>query len=100
VARVDANAILGAHVTVRGALAYTTPSMCRSPTHRRRSKERVGRRPSTPPAGPLPGISKWAASFGTESRAITGPRHARRAVGGFDISYRDRFSSSATPSHT
>ncbi len=98
-AEFDANATLGSHVTVRGALAYTDAIYVSFPDAPAPLEQTGGPAAIDASGGPLPGISKWAASFGTEFSG-----HHRflgtqgELFGGFDISYRDKFSSSATPS--
>ena len=98
-AEFDANAIVGAHVTVRGALAYTDAIYVSFPDAPAPLEGTGGPAAVDASGGPLPGISKWAASFGTEfsgHHKFLGTQG--ELFGGFDISYRDKFSSSATPS--
>ena len=98
-AEFDGNATLGAHVTVRGALAYTDAIYVSFPDAPAPLEGTGGPAAVDASGGPLPGISKWAASFGTEfsghHKFLGTPGEL---FGGFDISYRDKFSSSATPS--
>jgi len=98
-AEFDANAILGSHVTVRGALAYTDAIYVSFPDAPAPLEGTGGPAAVDASGGPLPGISKWAASFGTEfsgHHKFLGTQG--ELFGGFDLSYRDKFSSSATPS--
>jgi iron complex outermembrane receptor protein len=49
--------------------------------------------------GVLPGISKWASSFGGEYRTqVTAFQRPSELFTGFDVFYRDDFSSSPSPS--
>jgi iron complex outermembrane receptor protein len=98
-AEFDGTVTLGPHVMVRGALAYTDAIYVSFPDAPAPLEGTGGPAAVDASGGPLPGISKWAASFGTE---LSG-RHTffgtqGELFGGFDVSYRDRFSSSATPS--
>jgi len=98
-AEFDSSATLGAHVTVRGALAYTDAIYVSFPDAPAPLEGTGGPAAVDASGGLLPGISKWAASFGTEfSGHHTFLGTQGELFGGFDISYRDRFSSSATPS--
>jgi iron complex outermembrane recepter protein len=98
-AEFDGSATLGPHVTVRGALAYTDAIYVSFADAPAPLEGTGGPAAVDASGGPLPGISKWAASFGTEFST-----HHRflgtegELFGGFDVSYRDKFSSSATPS--
>ncbi len=98
-AEVDGNLELGGRFALRGSIAYT-------------DAEYVSFQDAPPPlegtggpafvdasGGRLPGISKWAASFGSEYRrqgTILGK--PAELFTGVDIYYRGDFSSSATPS--
>src|SRR6185295_4219507 len=98
-AEFDGSATLGSHFTVRGGLAYTDAIYVSFPDAPAPLEGTGGPAAVDASGGPLPGISKWAASFGTE---ISGHHKflgtQGELFGGFDISYRDKFSSSATPS--
>ncbi|HVY63337.1 MAG TPA: TonB-dependent receptor [Gammaproteobacteria bacterium] len=98
-AEFDGTVSLGSHVSVRGALAYTDAIYVSFPDAPAPLEGTGGPAAVDASGGPLPGISKWAASFGAE---FSGHHNflgsPGELFGGFDISYRDGFSSSATPS--
>jgi len=95
----DGNANIGTSLSLRGSLVYADGEYVRFP-NAPPPLEGTGGPPSVDASGGrLPGLSKWAASFGGEHRAQVGlfgtPGELFTA---FDVYYRDDFSSSPTPS--
>jgi iron complex outermembrane receptor protein len=98
-AEFDGNVSFGPHFLLRGALAYTDGKYVSFPDAPVPLEETGGAATSKDISGqPLPGISKWGASLGTE---VTAPLRAfggSQIFGGLDIYRRSEFSSSPTPS--
>ena len=105
-AELDVNASFGSAFSLYGSLAYNDGQYA-SFTNAPPPLELTGM-PVPPGAsaafvdasgGRLPGISKWAASFGGEHRSqVSFLGSAGELFTGFDLFWRDDFSSSATPS--
>ncbi|HEX6998049.1 MAG TPA: TonB-dependent receptor [Gammaproteobacteria bacterium] len=105
-AELDANALIGNAFSLYGALAYADAKYVSFP-NAPPPLELTGL-PVPPGAsaasvdasgGRMPGISKWAASFGGEHRArVSFLGSPGELFTGFDWFWRDDFSSSATPS--
>jgi iron complex outermembrane receptor protein len=95
----DGHVDLGAHVSLRGSLAYTDGAYVSFPDAPAPLEGTGGAAFVDISAGELPGLSRWAASFGGEfsapSAALSG---SAELFGGFDLYYRDAFSSSPSPS--
>jgi iron complex outermembrane receptor protein len=96
-AEFDGNVELGNHVSLYGALAYADAIYVSFPDAPVSLEETGGPTSSKDISGErLPGVSKWAGSFGGE---IAFPvRGGGEIFGGFDTYYRTDFSSSPTPS--
>jgi iron complex outermembrane receptor protein len=98
-AEFDGNVAIGTHFLVRGALAYTDGKYVSFPDAPVPLEATGGAATSVDISGqPLPGISKWGASVGSE---FTWPLHAfggGEIFGGLDYYHRSEFSSSPTPS--
>ena len=99
-AEFDGDVRVGDHVSLHGALAYADSEYVSFRDAPVALEETGGTATSKDISGSvLPGISKWAATFGGE---ITSPLNAfggaGEIFGGFDIYYRSEFSSSPTPS--
>jgi iron complex outermembrane receptor protein len=96
-AEFDGNVQLGNHVSLHGALAYADAIYVSFPDAPVSLEETGGAASSKDISGQrLPGVSKWAGSFGGE---IAFPVRSRGEIfGGFDTYYRTDFSSSPTPS--
>jgi iron complex outermembrane receptor protein len=98
-AEFDGNVAIGTHFLVRGALAYTDGKYVSFPDAPVSLEATGGAATSVDISGqPLPGISKWGASVGSE---FTWPLHAfggGEVFGGLDYYHRSEFSSSPTPS--
>ena len=98
-AEFDGNVAIGTHFLVRGALAYTDGKYVSFPDAPVPLEATGGAATSVDISGqPLPGISKWGASVGSE---LTWPLHAfggGEIFGGLDYYHRSEFSSSPTPS--
>lgn len=95
----DANGNIGDALTLHAALVYADgeyASFRNAPP----PLEGTGGPPSVDASGGrLPGLSKWAAAFGGEHRAEFVPFGVSGELfTGFDVYYRDDFSSSPTPS--
>lgn len=95
----DANGNIGDAVTLHSALVYADGEYV-SFTNAPPPLEGTGGPPSVDASGGrLPGLSKWAASLGGEHRAQVAPFGVPGELyTGFDLYYRDDFSSSPTPS--
>jgi iron complex outermembrane receptor protein len=98
-AEFDGNVAIGTHFLVRGALAYTDGKYVSFPDAPVPLEATGGAATSVDISGqPLPGISKWGASVGSE---LTWPLRAfggGEIFGGLDYYHRSEFSSSSTPS--
>jgi iron complex outermembrane receptor protein len=98
-AEFDGNVAIGTHFLVRAALAYTDGKYVSFPDAPVPLEATGGAATSVDISGqPLPGISKWGASVGSE---FTWPLHAfggAQIFGGLDYYHRSEFSSSSTPS--
>jgi iron complex outermembrane receptor protein len=96
-AEFDGNVHLGNHVSLYGALAYADAIYVSFPDAPVSLEETGGPESLKDISGQrLPGVSKWAASFGGE---IAFPMSDGGEIfGGFDTYYRTDFSSSPTPS--
>jgi iron complex outermembrane recepter protein len=98
-AELDANAGIGEHFTVRGALAYTDAIYVSFPDAPVPIEESGGAAASKDISGAvLPGISKWGVSLGTEFTAPVRAFGGGELFAGVDVFNRSEFSSSATPS--
>ena len=96
-AEFDGSVRVGAHVQLRTALAYTDGKYVSFTDAPVALEETGGAATSKDVSGSvLPGISKWAGSFGGE--VFTALRGGGEIFGGWDVYYRDGFSSSPTPS--
>ena len=95
----DGNANIGDALSLRGSLVYADGEYVRFP-NAPPPLEGTGGPPSVDASsGRLPGLSKWAASVGGEHRAQIGLFGVPGELfTGFDVYYRDDFSSSPTPS--
>lgn len=98
-AEFDGTVAIGTHFALRAALAYTKGKYVSFPDAPVPLEETGGAATSKDISGqPLPGISKWGASVGSE---FTSPLHAfggGEIFGGLDYYHRSEFSSSPTPS--
>jgi iron complex outermembrane receptor protein len=98
-AEFDGNVNIGSRFALRGSIAYTDVEYVSFPDAPPSLEATGGPAFVDASGGELPGISEWAASFGTEYRQqgnIFGKRG--EFFTGLDIYYRDDFSSSPTPS--
>jgi iron complex outermembrane receptor protein len=96
-AEVDGRVSVGEHLSLHTSIAYTDAKYVSFKDAPVALEETGGPAASKDISGSvLPGISKWAGSFGGE---VAAPVRGRGEVfGGWDIYYRDDFSSSPTPS--
>jgi iron complex outermembrane receptor protein len=96
-AELDGSVRVGDHVSLHTALAYTDGKYVSFTDAPVPLEETGGPATSKDISGSvLPGISKWSGTVGGE---ITAPiRGGGELFGGFDVYYRDDFSSSPTPS--
>jgi iron complex outermembrane receptor protein len=95
-AEFDANTRLGDYVSLHGALAYADGIYVKFTDAPVSLEETGGLLTAKDISGErLPGISKWAATFGGE---VAFPLRGGEIFGGFDTYYRTDFSSSPTPS--
>ena len=96
----DGNVRVGQGLSFHGAIAYTDGKYVSFVDAPVALEETGGAAASKDISGSdLPGISKWAASFGGEvTRPMAFRSGASELFGGFDVYYRDAFSSSPTPS--
>jgi iron complex outermembrane receptor protein len=98
-AEFDGNVNIGTHFVLRGALAYTDGIYKSFPDAPVPLEATGGTATSKDISGqPLPGISKWGASFGGEVNAQLHALGGGQIFGGLDIYHRSEFSSSPTPS--
>jgi iron complex outermembrane receptor protein len=105
-AELDFNANIGSHFSLYSALAYTDAkyvSFENAPPPLELTGLAAAPGQSAPfvdaSGGRLPGISEWAATFGGEHRAqVNFLGSSGEIFTGFDLFWRDDFSSSATPS--
>ena len=98
-AEFDGDVSIGTHFVLRGALAYTDGKYVSFPDAPVPLEETGGAATSKDISGqPLPGISKWGASFGGEVTAALRAFGGGQIFGGLDIYHRSEFSSSPTPS--
>ncbi|HEY9183680.1 MAG TPA: TonB-dependent receptor [Gammaproteobacteria bacterium] len=97
-AEFDGNVNIGAAFAVRGSVAYTDAKYVSFIDAPPPLEGTGGPAAVDASGGKLPGISEWAASFGTEYRAQIGAFGGSELFTGVDVYYRDDFSSSATPS--
>jgi iron complex outermembrane receptor protein len=96
-AEFDGSVSVGDHVVLHTAVAYTDGKYVSFKDAPVPLEETGGAATSKDISGSvLPGISKWAGSFGGE--VSTSLRGRGEIFGGWDIYYRDDFSSSPTPS--
>jgi iron complex outermembrane receptor protein len=98
-AELDADLGIGDHVSLHGAVVYADGKYVTF-TDAPPPLEATGGPASVDASGGrLPGLSKWAASFGGELAApLNVGGGSGEIFGGFDICYRDDFSSSPSPS--
>jgi iron complex outermembrane receptor protein len=98
-AEFDGNVNIGSRFALRGSIAYTDAEYVSFPDAPPPLEATGGPASVDASGGALPGISDWAASFGTEYRS---QRNLFGKPGelftGLDIYYRGDFSSSPTPS--
>jgi iron complex outermembrane recepter protein len=98
-AEFDGNVSLGTHFVLRGALAYTDGKYVSFPDAPVPLELTGGAATAIDISGQvLPGISKWAGSFGGEVTAALHAFGGGQIFGGLDIYSRSDFSSSPTPS--
>ncbi len=96
---IDATAAITRHVAFYGSAAYTDGRYVSFPDAPPPLEETGGPQVKDISGSPLPGISKWAVSFGGEaSRPATILRRRAAVFAGVDASYRSSFSSSGTAS--
>lgn len=95
-AEIDGSGRIGDYISLRGEVAYADGEYLSFPDAPVPLEETGGPVGSKDISGErLPGISKWAASFGAE---VAKPLGGGEIFGGWDIYYRSDFSSSPTPS--
>jgi iron complex outermembrane recepter protein len=98
-AEFDGNVNIGSRFALRGSIAYADAEYVSFPDAPPPLEGTGGPAFVDASGGRLPGISEWAASFGTEYRRQgTIFRKAGELFTGLDIYYRSDFSSSPTPS--
>ena len=98
-AELDVSASAGRHLTLYGAAAYTDGRYISFPDAPPPFEETGGPQVKDISGSDLPGISKWALSFGGEvTRRATLLGRPGDVFGAFDTSYRSSFSSSASAS--
>jgi iron complex outermembrane receptor protein len=94
----DGNVNLGAAFALRGSVTYTDAKYVSFADAPPPLEGTGGPAAVDASGGPLPGISDWAASVGTEYRAQIQAFGGAEVFTGIDLYYRDDFSSSPTPS--
>ena len=92
----DGTARLNRAMSVYGAAAYTDGIYVSFPDAPAPLEETGGPQAKDISGSPLPGISKWAFSYGGEYTQPTGAFRRADLFGAVDASYRSAFSSSAT----
>jgi len=98
-AEFDGNVNIGTRFALRGSVAYTDAKYVSFTDAPPPLEGTGGPAQVDASGGVLPGVSKWAASFGTEYRRQGNIfRKPGEFFTGLDIYYRDDFSSSPTPS--